>query len=60
MSKGVLVVVIKTKDNLIDLGHLTNYFLINWNYRTVTRRYIVKEEVFCSNYRMLCGGKNWF
>lgn len=35
MLKGVFVVVIKIQDNLIDLGYLINYYLINWNYRLV-------------------------
>lgn len=39
--------VIKTQDSLIDRGHFTNYFFINWNYRAVTLTIIViKEEVF--------------
>lgn len=44
MTKGVLVMAIKTSDSLIDRGHLTFYY--NWNYREVTLTIIVKNDAF--------------
>lgn len=40
MTKGVLVMAIKTWDSLIDRGHFTNLF-INWNHGAVTPTIIV-------------------
>lgn len=45
MTKGVLVMAIKTWDSLIDRGHFTNLFM-NWNHGAVTLTIIVKQEVF--------------